>query len=1017
MALLACGPAPPPAPPIEREIAAGEARAYIIHLPAGRYLSIAYRQEGIEIDSELQAPDGRRIAESGRGERRTLKRLAAIVEAAGSYRLTLRAHDAAGTRGRFRLELEERPIEPGDDRRVLARNAFSSGLHLWDDGAYKAALAQLQAAKRLWRQVGDRRGEVDAANEIGACSIFLQQPKRAFAELDAAQDAARDDGYLGGEAKALSNLAVADLFLERPVRTRAPDRSALLASETREALAIWRRVGDLAEEGEVASTLGYFYEAIDLGKAAQWYRRALSLRRRAGDFDGEANTLNGLGLVAQLQGDYDRAERLFLDARALGRRLRNHEVETQVVGNLAALYHRRGEPQKALTFYNDPLLTGLSAGPVTRAASLISLGTLYVELGELDQALASYRRVLSTGASEEYQLNARIDIGRVLLVQGETEAALGEYQQALAESRLRGLPNLEALALEGLGHLYLKTGQPRKALEYLEPSRDLRRAGSDRSEEAQTRLEIGNAYRVLGDAGAADRSFGEALALARAGKRKSILVSCLAARATLHLLRGELAAAGREVDEAIATVESERSQVKSNDLRVSFFSNHRSLYDLDIDILMELDRLRPGQGYAEAALGASERSHARGLLDLLAEVELGLDSRAAASSPSPLGAPEIERLLDERTALLEYSLGGRRSFLFVVTRKGLVTYPLPAAEEIEEGVADLRRSLERPSGARLARYRSTSRKLFRWLLPGEAAAKPNLLIVPDGALHLLPFEVLLTEEPAAATLLSRLAYLLRGHTISYVPSASVLRGLRDRGERREARPGARFLGFAYSGAAGAKEPSAVASAGLFQAGRSHAAARGPDLAPLPGVDGEVEEIASLFPSLAVTLYLDQRASRGNVMQNRLLETADRVHFAVHGQTDEQHPQLSGLVLAPSGPGDDGKLRMADILKLRLNADLVVLSACETGLGREVTGEGLVGLSRAFFYAGARSLTVSLWLVSDASTPVLMRDFYARLVRGEDKDEALRQAKLAMIARGRYAHPFYWAPFILAGDPR
>ena len=121
------------------------------------------------------------------------------------------------------------------------------------------------------------------------------------------------------------------------------------------------------------------------------------------------------------------------------------------------------------------------------------------------------------------------------------------------------------------------------------------------------------------------------------------------------------------------------------------------------------------------------------------------------------------------------------------------------------------------------------------------------------------------------------------------------------------------------------------------------------------------------------------------------------------------------MLAPSGT-DDGKLRLADIFNLQLDADLVVLSACETGLGQQVRGEGLVGFTRAFFYAGARSLAVSLWLVPDTSTPELMRALYVRLQRGESKAEALRHAKLAMIAGERYAHPFYWAPFVLVGDP-
>ncbi len=144
--------------------------------------------------------------------------------------------------------------------------------------------------------------------------------------------------------------------------------------------------------------------------------------------------------------------------------------------------------------------------------------------------------------------------------------------------------------------------------------------------------------------------------------------------------------------------------------------------------------------------------------------------------------------------------------------------------------------------------------------------------------------------------------------------------------------------------------------------------------------------------------------------------ARRLHFATHAQIDERHPEDSALVLAEH-PGEDGLLQAREIFNLKLSADLAVLSACQTALGKEVTGEGLIGLSRAFFYAGVPSLVVSLWNVVDSPTPELMLDFYRNLDRPQDKAAALQTAKLAMIGRGAYAHPSYWAPFILLGEPR
>jgi CHAT domain-containing protein len=190
-----------------------------------------------------------------------------------------------------------------------------------------------------------------------------------------------------------------------------------------------------------------------------------------------------------------------------------------------------------------------------------------------------------------------------------------------------------------------------------------------------------------------------------------------------------------------------------------------------------------------------------------------------------------------------------------------------------------------------------------------------------------------------------------------------------------------------------------------------------ELPRLPGTRDEVRAIADLYPREQVALYIGDLATEENVKSNPLLESVPRIHFATHGLFYEDHPERSALVLTPPGPGshEDGYLRVDEIFNLKLGANLLVLSACETGRGKEVRGEGLVGLTRAFLYAGARSLVVSLWPVQDTTTPELMVGFYSHLAPGHSKAEALRQTKLKRIAEGR-AHPYYWAPFILAGDP-
>ena len=384
-----------------------------------------------------------------------------------------------------------------------------------------------------------------------------------------------------------------------------------------------------------------------------------------------------------------------------------------------------------------------------------------------------------------------------------------------------------------------------------------------------------------------------------------------------------------------------------------------------------------------------------GMEALAVEIRNDYKRYAEVRYPTPLNAQQIQSLLDERTALLHYFVSDDRSFLFVVTRNGLETYQLPGSSKLADDVTRLGRLIRNRGGRALPGYRRAAFALYSVLL-GPAAptlrGKPRLLIAPDGPLYLLPFEALLTEDRGSTY--TNLPYLLRRFAISYVPSASVLADLR---KSRPAENSTKsFLAFA--------DPSYQSMA--------KGALRGPSgttLAQLPESGQEVKRIAGLFPPTKSVLYLGREATKKNVDQNPFLRSTPRIHFALHGTVNEARPELSGLELS------DGRLRVPEIFNLKMNADLLTLSACETALGREVHGEGVIGLTRAFLYAGARSIVVSLWPVAERSTPDLMYNMYRSLAAG--KAEALRRAKLEMISSGKFSEPYYWAPFILSGDPR
>jgi CHAT domain-containing protein len=371
-----------------------------------------------------------------------------------------------------------------------------------------------------------------------------------------------------------------------------------------------------------------------------------------------------------------------------------------------------------------------------------------------------------------------------------------------------------------------------------------------------------------------------------------------------------------------------------------------------------------------------------------------------------LDRDRIQReILGQDTALIEFELGEKQSYVWVLTPHGSISAVLPPRKQIEQLVEEYRKELaQRPSAltvrTALVRVDALGTRLYRELLaPVESAFKESqrLIIVPDGVLAYLPFETLGGQKR-----------LIERFAVSYSPSASVLATLRDR-LKVGTPPAKELLAF---GDAVYSPASTPASSALGQFSE-----RGLDFTQLPYTRTEVTAIRSLFAAGASRIFMGAEA-REETLKSVPLDPYRFIHFAVHGLYDEEQPARSGIALSVNADSrEDGILQVREIMRLRLRAEMVTLSACQTGLGKLLDGEGVIGISRAFLYAGADSVLTSLWNVNDASTAELMRLVYRDLARGIRRDDALRAAKLQLIRgpQSTWRHPYYWAPFVLQGD--
>jgi CHAT domain-containing protein len=440
--------------------------------------------------------------------------------------------------------------------------------------------------------------------------------------------------------------------------------------------------------------------------------------------------------------------------------------------------------------------------------------------------------------------------------------------------------------------------------------------------------------------------------------------------------------------------------------------------------------------------------------ELEGQIRTSSPKYAALTQPKPLNAGEIQQLLDPQTVLLDYVLGAKRSFVFFVTPTSLDSYELPGREKVETAARrsyDLLTSRNRwidnetseQRRIRLAKsdgeFRTAFAALSQMVLGpiSQRLAGMRLLIVADGALQYIPFGALPVPMGDAT---KEAVPMVAEHEIVNLPSASVVASLRLQAGGRVTQP--------------AKEVAILADPVFDKSDPRVGKASNPAPAPdkevtrqsnsdsMEHLTRSVQDIGSGARRPGVTLprlvfsrreaaaimaiakpgtgmeALDFRASRETALSGELSHYRI-VHFATHGLLDNEHPELSGLVLSlvnQDGKPQDGFVDLQDIYNLTIPANLVVLSACETGLGKEINGEGLVGLTRGFIYAGASRVVASLWSADDVATSELMAEFYkGMLEQGMRPAAALRQAQIKMLNQKRWHDPYYWAAFTMQGE--
>ena len=925
-----------------------------------------------------------------------------------------------------------------------AGTALQEGRRLLKRGKADQALGQLQTALNLYTAAKNRKGVAAAHNELGDLYLRQGQNKTALDHYQQAYDALT--GALGQEQKQAAAAGSAARMVPSSKAGTAVDTAASASDTGFNSQLLLAKIGDTN------------YQLGELNNAAASYgrmnpKKPESAAKKAGGIFGRMAPSIILGNAT--------------DSAAIG-------SAAGAVGGALVAKNELEQYRIAIVY----MTYELGMGRIAFAQNDLDTAQKHFQ-NAADAGKSALPGIANLGQTRRFRTAARTSLADVAFRQLDYKNSVKLYEQAAKGAKDDKRLDLMWPAQLGMGRSqWALAGQEKDAkkagklresalADYQDAITTVEtlRAGSLRADESRT-IFLSTTKDVFDDAASA---FAE-----------MTLLSAPAAGNRAEALSGQ---ALQYAAEAFRITEQSRARSL---LDLLSETNAAVTEGIPADLLKrKQDNLDRQQEIAEELTGISlaadsgkkKPSDLESNLEKLQTEFEEIENQIRTASPryasltggKPLSLAEVQSsVLDDQTVLLEYSLGRDASYLWAVTKSGVSIYKMPARATIDKLATDLRAQLipsklqrrivgidvladsqrglgisATPFAEDAAAFVTASSALYTAAVEPAASVlgEKRLLIVPDGALNYVPFEALV-KSPASADYAS-LPYLIKSNEIIYAPSASVVGAIR---QQNKSSAGSAMLILADpvfnsndTRAKGAGSPAnagetrglGIQSAIIDVTGQDASATAGSakmqglPLARLAGTRTEAEQIVKLAKTSGTQadLWLDLDASEDNI-DARDISKYRVVHIATHGLLNAERPQFTGLVLSLVGnKKEDGFLRTDEVFNLRLGSPLVMLSACETGLGKEKRGEGVMGLTRAFMYAGAPTVGVSLWSVADKSTAELMTDFYKRLLgssasaTGAPASSAMRDAQLAMIAGKKYSAPFYWAPFVLVGDWR
>ncbi len=1023
---------------VEREIARGQQQEFAIALTAGQFLRVIVHQQSVDVTVAIVGSDNKAIAEIGLTSVGGQESLSYEAAATGEYRLLVKANPIGNPRGSYRLQADVKPAATEQDKkRITAERLMIEANNLSRERGRTAqqVIGKQQQALAIWRELGDQLWAACSLTNIGFAYSNLSRFEQAIEFLAQATVICRQivDRTNEGRALHLQGAAYQGLsYYEKA--DEYYKRSLTIRDELKDAVNIGRVLNDLG-------TVNFYLSRYD--KTIEYFELAIVNSRETLDRINEGRSLGNLGAANQQIRRDEKAVEYYSQALAIHRDSQNQTSQGITLNNLGELYELVGQSEKAIEYFEQSLLIARELkNRQSEGIRLSNLGNSHYSLRRFDKAIESLNQAITIHRDGKFRADegrTLVRLGKTLLSLGQTDKAIEQFNLARAIANEVKSPADEATAFYHLAHAELALGNLPKSLSYVEDSlkltESLRSGLVSQDSRAAFFAAAQNSYQLYIDVlmrrhQAEPNKGNNALAfeISERARARGLLEMLAESRADI---RGGVDAALLERERLLAKQFNEKAQ------RLTQSNTAGQLATLK----QEISAIENDYEQVQAAIRRASPRY------------------AALTEPPVLKLDDIQQQLGADTLLLEYSLGDERSFLWVVGQNSLASYELPKREQIEQTATDVYRMLTvrsrnvagetpRQRQARIAQTEAqlpaAARQLSQILLAPAAAQLGNkrLVIVADGALQYIPFAMLPdpnnsdtgNKNPQSAIRNPQSETpLVVNHELISLPSASTLAVMRK--ELAGRTPAPKQLAVFADPVFAADDPRLKVAAGKLTNEPASAVAsrkiehlssdttlqgvrRGMVIPRLPFTRQEANQILALSSADSSFKAVDFNASRTSALSSELSQYR-YLHFATHGYLDSERAGLSALVLSlvdEQGRSQDGFLRAHELYNLNLPAELVVLSACQTGLGKQIKGEGMIGLTRGFMHAGAARVVVSLWNVNDKATSELMTRFYQKMLKEQQAPAAaLRSAQVEMWKQKAWQSPNYWAAFVLQGE--